>query len=196
MPTERKTNVYQLEFGGTSIGRRDAKPGEVKIWRTPMTGSRPRRGRIDEQGRLWFAEYGGNRIAMFDPASESIQEWMLPTPWSAPYDVVSTRSGEVWTGSMVTDPGSRLGTKSGAGGGGGVCSGAAHDHRPGVFGRRGGRGAGVWGGHHPRPPDPRPGPAEQKRPGWSRDAPHPPTPPPRGGGGRGKRGGVGRGPDE
>ena len=39
---------------------------------------------------------------------------MLPTPWSAPYDVVSTRSGEVWTGSMLTDQVSRLDTKSGA----------------------------------------------------------------------------------
>ena len=114
MPTDQHNNVYQLEFGGTSIGRRDAKTGEVKIWRTPLVGSRPRRGRVDEQNRLWFAEYGGNRIAMFDPASERIQEWMLATPWSAPYDVVPTRNGEVWTGSMLTDQVSRLDTRTGA----------------------------------------------------------------------------------
>jgi streptogramin lyase len=114
MPTDQHNNVYQLEFGGTSIGRRDAKTAEVKIWRTPLAGSRPRRGRVDEQNRLWFAEYGGNRIAMFDPASERIQEWMLPTPWSAPYDVVPTRNGEVWTGSMLTDQVSRLDTRTGA----------------------------------------------------------------------------------
>ena len=52
MPTDHQNNVYQLEFGGTSIGRRDAKTGEVKIWRTPMAGSRPRRGRVDGENRL------------------------------------------------------------------------------------------------------------------------------------------------
>jgi virginiamycin B lyase len=109
MPTDRQNNLYQLEFGGQSIGRRDGKTLEVTIWPTATTLSRPRRGRVDEQNRLWFAEYGGNGIAMFDPKTATIKEWPLPTPWSAPYDVVSTRNGaEAWTGSMLTDQVSRL----------------------------------------------------------------------------------------
>ena len=44
----------------------------------------------------------------------TIKEWPLPTPWSAPYDVVSTKNGaEVWTGSMLTDRVSRLDTATG-----------------------------------------------------------------------------------
>jgi streptogramin lyase len=112
MPTDHQNNVYQLEFGGTSIGRRDAKTGEVKIWPTPRPGARPRRGRVDEQNRLWFAEYGGNGIGLFDPLTGMIKEWVLPTPWSAPYDVVKTRSGEVWTGSMLNDQVARLDPKT------------------------------------------------------------------------------------
>jgi streptogramin lyase len=112
MPSDLQNNVYQLEFGGTSIGRRDAKTGEVTIWPTPFSGSRPRRGRVDEQNRLWFAEYGGNGIGMFDPKTGVIREWVLPTPWSAPYDVVTTRTGEVWTGSMLNDQVARLDTKT------------------------------------------------------------------------------------
>ena len=112
MPSDQQNNVYQLEFGGTSIGRRDAKTGEVKIWPTPFPGSRPRRGRVDDQNRLWFAEYGGNGIGMFDPKTGTIREWVLPTPWSAPYDVVTTKTGEVWTGSMLNDQVARLDTKT------------------------------------------------------------------------------------
>jgi virginiamycin B lyase len=114
MPTDHQNNLYQLEFGGGSIGRRDAKTLEVTIWPTSNALTRPRRGRVDEQNRLWFAEYGGNGIGMFDPKTDAIKEWRLPTPWSAPYDVVAIKNGaEVWTGSMLTDQVSRLDTATG-----------------------------------------------------------------------------------
>ena len=111
MPTDLDNNLYLLEFGGTSIGERNAKTGEVTIWRTPIAGSRPRRGRVDAQDRLWFAEYGGNAIALLDPSTRKIREWQLPTAWSAPYDVVPSKDGEVWTGSMLNDQVARLDPK-------------------------------------------------------------------------------------
>jgi len=114
MPTDLNNNLYQLEFGGQSIGRRDAKTLEVTIWPTSAPVSRPRRGRVDAQNRLWFAQYGANAIGMFDPQTATIKEWPLPTQWSAPYDAVSIRNGgEVWTGSMLTDQVSRLNTATG-----------------------------------------------------------------------------------
>jgi virginiamycin B lyase len=114
MPTDRQNNVYQLEFGGTSLGLRDAKTGAVTIYDTPIKNSRPRRGRVDEQNRLWFAEYGGNAIGLFDPKTASIKEYQLPTKLSAPYDVAPNKdASEVWTGSMVNDRVARLDTKSG-----------------------------------------------------------------------------------
>jgi virginiamycin B lyase len=114
MPTDLKNSVYQLEFGGQSIGYRDAKTNQVTIYKTPMNQSRPRRGRIDAENRLWFAEYGSNAIGMFDPKTAAIKEWPLPTKWSAPYDVVPTKDmSEVWTGSMLNDFVARLDVKSG-----------------------------------------------------------------------------------
>jgi len=114
MPTDLKNSVYQLEFGGQSIGYRDAKPNQVTIYKTPMNQSRPRRGRVDAENRLWFAEYGSNGIGMFDPKTAAIKEWQLPTKWSAPYDVVPTKDmSEVWTGSMLNDFVARLDVKSG-----------------------------------------------------------------------------------
>ena len=89
-----RTTSIMLEFGGTSIGtarRQDARGRPSG--RRSTRASRPRRGRVDEQDRLWFAEYGANGIGMFDPKTETIKEWRMPTPWSAPYDVVSIKDG-------------------------------------------------------------------------------------------------------
>jgi streptogramin lyase len=114
MPTDQYNNVYQLEFGGTSIGLRDAKTGIATIFQTPIKNSKPRRGRVDEQNRLWFAEYGGNAIGLFDPKTAAIKEYPLPTQFSFPYDVVPNKdASEVWTGSMLNDLVARLDTKSG-----------------------------------------------------------------------------------
>jgi streptogramin lyase len=112
MPVDKNNNVFMLEFSGTSIGRRD-KDNYVTIWPTPTAGSRPRRGRVDEQNRLWFAEYAGNAIAMLDTETGKMQEWPMPHKYDWPYDVVPTKSGEAWTGSMTTDLVTRLNAKSG-----------------------------------------------------------------------------------
>ena len=112
-PVDKDNNVWMLEFSGNSIGMRNAKTGEVKIWTTPNARTRPRRGRFDDQGRLWFAEYAANTIGMFDPATERMKEYKLQTPWGNPYDVVPSKGGaEVWTGSMSNDHVSRLDTKT------------------------------------------------------------------------------------
>jgi virginiamycin B lyase len=114
MPTDHQNNVYQLEFGGTSIGMRDAKTGMATIFETPIRNSRPRRGRVDEQNRLWFAEYGGNAIALFDPKTAGIKEYPIPTKFAAPYDAAPNKDASVvWTGSMMSDQVERLDTKTG-----------------------------------------------------------------------------------
>jgi streptogramin lyase len=114
MPPNHQNDVYQLEFGGTRIGLRDAKTGTTMIYPTPMATSRPRRGQVDGQNRLWFAEYQGNAFGMFDPKTAKITEYPLPTKWGNPYDVVPTKdAAEVWTGSMSNDLVARLETKTG-----------------------------------------------------------------------------------
>jgi len=113
LPSDKDNNLYLMSFGDTRIGKLDAKTNVAQIWRTAFARSRPRRGRFDDQNRLWFAEYAANRIAMFDPTTEQIKEWKLPTAWSEPYDVVPTKgTTEVWTGSMLSDQVARLNPKT------------------------------------------------------------------------------------
>ena len=111
--SDNQNNAYLLDFAAGNIARIDAKTRQETVYPTPTADSRPRRGRVDAQGRLWFAEYRGGNIGMFDPRTETFQEWKVPTPWSAPYDAVLSRHGYAWTGSMVTDRVARLDLKSG-----------------------------------------------------------------------------------
>ena len=111
--SDTQNNAYLLDFAAGNIVKLDGKTGKMTIYLTPTPNSRPRRGRVDHEGRLWFGEYQGDAIGMFDPKTERISEWKVPTPWSAPYDAVAGRNGEAWTGSMLTDRVARLDIKSG-----------------------------------------------------------------------------------
>jgi virginiamycin B lyase len=112
--SDSNNNAYLLDFSSNNIGKLDADTGELTVYKTPSIGSRPRRGRVDSQDRLWFAEYGTNSIGVFDPDTESFAEWVVPTPWSAPYDAVYDNAhGQAWTGSMFSDRVARLDVETG-----------------------------------------------------------------------------------
>src|SRR5256884_3085037 len=111
--SDAQNNAYLLDFSAGNIVKIDAKTKKETVYLTPTPNSTPRRGHVDPEGRLWFAEYRGMAIGMLDPETGRIQEWKVPTPWSAPYDAMAGRNGEAWTGSMLTDRVSRLDIKSG-----------------------------------------------------------------------------------
>jgi len=102
--TDEQNNLYLLEFGGTKIGRVDAKTKEFKYWDPQLANARPRRGHFDDKGVLWYAEYGSNAVGRFDPKTEKITEWQMPVKWQMPYDAqVSNKSGDIFNGSMLSD---------------------------------------------------------------------------------------------
>ena len=72
---DAQNNLYIADFSDRAIGRIDAKTGEYTFVQTPTDRSRPRRGEIDKEGRLWFAEYAVDNVAMLDPKTNRIQEW-------------------------------------------------------------------------------------------------------------------------
>jgi streptogramin lyase len=111
---DSKNNVYFTDFRQQHIGRIDAKTGDVALYVIPTPSSAPRRGSMDAQDRLWFCEYRADRIAMFDTKSEQFKEWQISPRWSSPYDVVTDRNGQAWTGSMLSDQVTRLDPATGA----------------------------------------------------------------------------------
>ena len=111
--SDAENDLYLLDFSAGNLVRIDAKTKQPTVYLTPTPNSHPRRGRVDDQGRLWFAEYFGDAIGMLDPETGKIREWKVPTPWSSPYDAVEDRNGNAWTGSMNTDRVARLDIESG-----------------------------------------------------------------------------------
>ena len=110
--SDSRNNFYGTNFGGRYIIRIDAKTLNVTPFPTPTPNSAPRRGHMDPQDRLWFAEYRGNMIGMFDTNTERTREWAVPSPWTNPYDAVLDKAGYAWTGGMSNDHIVRLNTKT------------------------------------------------------------------------------------
>ncbi|TMA86759.1 MAG: hypothetical protein E6J74_31130 [Deltaproteobacteria bacterium] len=110
--SDSKNNFYGTNFGGQYIIRVDAKTLNVTPFPTPTPNSAPRRGHMDPQDRLWFAEYRGNMLGMFDTKTERTREWAMPTAWTNPYDAILDKDGYAWTGGMSNDLVVRLNTKT------------------------------------------------------------------------------------
>ena len=113
IPSDKENNLYLLEFGGTKVGRIDAKTKTLKTWEPDLPHARPRRGHFDENGVLWYAEYGTNAVGKFDPKTEKITEWQMPVKWQMPYDALANKKGDVYTGSVMSDRIVRLDPKTG-----------------------------------------------------------------------------------
>ena len=111
--SDPQNNVYFTVLGKETIGRIDAKTGKINFYQTPTAGSGPRRGMLDQEGRLWFGENRGDRIGMFDTGTQQFKEWPAPTPGSWPYDVTGDKNGEAWGGGEFTDTVQRLNPKTG-----------------------------------------------------------------------------------
>jgi len=111
--SDSNNNGYFLDMTGGTVGTIDAKTGAMTLYPTPTPKSRPRRGSLDSQDRVWFGENAANRIGMFDPKTKQIREWAVPTPWTDPYDVMFDKSGFAWTQGMVNDQVVRLNPTTG-----------------------------------------------------------------------------------
>jgi streptogramin lyase len=100
---DSRNNGYVLPLGSEEIVRIDAKTGVMTRFKTPTTGSGPRRGMMDSQDRLWFGENRADRIGMFDTRTGRFQEWRAPTPGAWPYDVTADKNGDAWSGGEYND---------------------------------------------------------------------------------------------
>ena len=112
MPISRTTPT-SLNLALAPLARSTPRPA-----RSPSIPRRPgSRGRgvaaVDDQNRLWFAEFGGNAVGMFDPKTQRITEWKKPLAWEAPYDVVADRNGEAWEVNESSDRVGRLDPRTG-----------------------------------------------------------------------------------
>jgi streptogramin lyase len=113
MEANSKGNLFFFSLFNGEIAELDTATGQGTVYKTPTPDSGPRRGFIDRQDKVWFAEYLAGQFGMFDPDTKQIKEWRIAVPYADPYDVVRDRDGIVWSGGMVTDYIFRLDPASG-----------------------------------------------------------------------------------
>ena len=110
--SDSRNNFYGMNLNGTFIIKVDAKTKQVTPYATPTPNAGPRRGHMDSQDRLWFAEFRGNQIGMFDTKTGTFREWPVATPWTNVYDAIADTSGHAWAGGMNNDRVVRVNTKT------------------------------------------------------------------------------------
>ena len=110
--SDPQNNIWFFDFADRNVGRTDKSTGATTLFAVPTPASRPRRGHMDADGRITFAEFAADRVGVMDMKTEQIREYPLPENF-APYDAVMDHNGEVWTGGMNADTIVRLDTKTG-----------------------------------------------------------------------------------
>lgn len=80
---------------GTPAGKPDGFIGQVSEWPVP-TPAFARDPAVAPDGAIFIAVMRGNKVARFDPATQSFKEWPLP-PRHHPHGLLVDRKGLVWT---------------------------------------------------------------------------------------------------
>jgi streptogramin lyase len=110
---DSKNNMYGMQMTNDKLWTTDGKTLKTVWYDFPTKGAGCRRGHVDTQDRLWCGVFHGNRMAMFDPKTQKITEWTVPTPWTRPYDVQFDDKTYVWTAGMDNDLAVRLNSQTG-----------------------------------------------------------------------------------
>ncbi len=106
-------NAYGTDWMGSYIVQIDGETGTMRFFETPTRSASPRRGKMDAQDRFWFAEYTGDRIAMFDTTTETFREWPV-REYSTPYAAsLPDKNGYVYASSNMAEQVVRLNPETG-----------------------------------------------------------------------------------
>jgi streptogramin lyase len=110
---DSKNNMYGMQMGNDKLWVTNGKTLETVWYDFPTKGAGCRRGHVDSQDRLWCGVFQGNRLAMFDPKTQKITEWKVPTEWTRPYDAQFDDRTYAWTAGMDNDLAVRLNSQTG-----------------------------------------------------------------------------------
>lgn len=88
--------VYYASLAGSHIAHINRETGEATVIEPPTPRQGARRVWSDSQGRIWVSEWDAGQLGMYDPETETWQEWMLPGTNPRPYAVYVDDQDMVW----------------------------------------------------------------------------------------------------
>jgi len=110
---DSKNNMYGMHMNNDKLWFTEGKTLKTVWYDFPVKGAGCRRGHIDSQDRVWCGVFHGNAVAMFDPKTQKITEWKVPTVWTRPYDAQFDDKTYVWTAGMDNDLAVRMNVQTG-----------------------------------------------------------------------------------
>ena len=88
--------IYYSSLAGSYLGEVDRSSGEVRVIDPPTAGAGLRRVWSDSQGRLWVSEWNAGQVGVYDPATDSWEEWPLPGDAPQAYAVYVDEADVIW----------------------------------------------------------------------------------------------------
>lgn len=78
------------------VGRLHVASGKIDIVRPPSERARPYGITFDSKGRVWFNEFGTNKVASVDPRTLQVREYVLPHDRARGRRIAVTSDDAVW----------------------------------------------------------------------------------------------------
>jgi virginiamycin B lyase len=82
--------------GNGRLIRFNPNSGNFTVVNVPTPGAFPFRIITDGDGRVWFTELLGNKIASYDPTTGQLVEYPVPTEFAGPADLTFDTHGMLW----------------------------------------------------------------------------------------------------
>jgi virginiamycin B lyase len=89
-------DVYYASLAGSHLASINRATGEATVIEPPTPDQGARRVWSDSQGRLWVSEWNVGQLGMYDPETETWEEWRLPGTNPRPYAVYVDDQDDVW----------------------------------------------------------------------------------------------------
>jgi streptogramin lyase len=118
--------VWAVDIGQDALYRLDPRTGKRTTYQIPAGDSPkinwsfaayntrvgPHSIEQDQQGRLWITLAFGNKLAMFEPKTESFRVWALPAPAIYPHTLRADGNGNIWFTIYISGHIGRFDTKT------------------------------------------------------------------------------------
>ena len=114
VPTERSrpygikmhgNQPWVVLFGSYKIATVDPDTFALTEIDLPREEARPRRMEITSDGRIWYGDYRGGKLGVYNPEDGTFKEWDMPSGESSrPYGMVKDHKDRLWFVETGVDP--------------------------------------------------------------------------------------------
>ncbi len=111
---DNANNLWGFHMRNHNLWTTNVKTLETEWFAHPDDRVGCRRGHMDDQERIWCADFMGNGLLMFNTETRKFEgNWTMPTAYTRPYDAHYDDKAYVWAGGMDSDLIVRLNPETG-----------------------------------------------------------------------------------